>query len=60
MSRRNHVHPIFQPIIDALAPKAEVVSIRRHVESADCWCKPALDYVNEETGVKHWIHHEPN
>lgn len=59
--RRNHVHPIFQPIIDAIAPKAPVIPIRRwHEDSGNCWCHPTLDYTNQETGAKHWIHHEPN
>jgi hypothetical protein len=30
-----------------------------HVESKDCWCHPTLDYTDPETGVQHWIHHEP-
>jgi hypothetical protein len=34
--------------------------IRQHVESADCWCHPTLNYTNEETGVQHWVHHEAN
>jgi hypothetical protein len=49
------VHPIFQPILDAICPPP-----REHVESGDCWCNPTLDYVNPETGAEHWIHHEPN
>jgi hypothetical protein len=60
VTRRNQVHPIFQPIIDAIAPKAPVVPIRReHTESADCWCHPTLDYV-AENGNQVWVHHEPN
>lgn len=53
----NKVHPIFQPIIDAIAPPAIE---REHVESADCWCAPALDYVDPETGVAVYVHHEAN
>lgn len=33
---------------------------RQHEESEDCWCSPTLDYVDPETGVRHWIHHEQN
>lgn len=29
---------------------------REHELSVDCWCVPYLDYVNEETEVKHYIH----
>jgi hypothetical protein len=32
---------------------------RQHVETGDCWCNPTLNYVDEDTGVQHWIHHEP-
>lgn len=53
----NHVHPIFQPILDAIAPPAKE---REHVDSGDCWCHPTLNYINPETGAQHWIHHEPN
>lgn len=31
-----------------------------HIESAKRWCNPTLNYVDEATGVQHWIHHEPN
>lgn len=54
----NKVHPIFQPIIDAIAPPP--VKQREHIESPDCWCAPTLDYESPETGVQHWIHHESN
>jgi hypothetical protein len=29
-----------------------------HIESAECWCHPTLDYTNPETGVQLWIHHK--
>lgn len=44
---------IFRELRDETAPRA-------HIESDDCWCSPTLDYTCPETGVKHWIHHEPN
>jgi hypothetical protein len=43
----NNTHPIFQQILDAICPPAKE---REHVESADCWCNPTLDYVDDETG----------
>jgi len=33
---------------------------RVHQESEHCWCHPTLNYTNPETGVQHWVHHEPN
>lgn len=27
-----------------------------HEESQDCWCEPILDYEDELTGIKHYIH----
>lgn len=27
-----------------------------HVESADCWCGPTLDYTDPDTGVSVWVH----
>lgn len=44
----------FQP------PDEPHVDEREHVESADCWCAPRLDYVCPETGVAVWIHYEAN
>lgn len=38
---------------------AESKPTREHVEREDCWCHPTLDYTDPETGVQHWIHHEP-
>lgn len=38
---------------------AESKPAPEHVEGEDCWCHPTLDYTNPETGVQHWIHHEP-
>ena len=29
---------------------------KTHKESKDCWCEPRLDYENEETGIKHYVH----
>jgi hypothetical protein len=31
-----------------------------HIESADCFCSPTLDFKNPETGVELWIHQRPN
>lgn len=45
-------------VIDVMHKPPE--KVREHETSADCWCHPTLDYINAETGVKHWIHHEPN
>lgn len=37
-TRRNHVHPVFQPIIDFIAPRAPVIPIRRdqQIECPKC------------------------
>lgn len=32
--------------------------MREHVESADCWCNPRLDYKDPITGVEVWVHNE--
>jgi hypothetical protein len=31
-----------------------------HVFSEECWCYPRLDYVDPDTGVEVWVHHEPH
>jgi hypothetical protein len=28
-------------------------------DGTPCWCNPELDYVDPETGVKVWVHKEP-
>lgn len=33
---------------------------REHVESADCWCSPTLDYLDAETGRAVYVHHKGN
>lgn len=29
-----------------------------HIESADCWCSPTLEYADDTARV--WVHHQPN
>jgi hypothetical protein len=53
----NKVHPIFQSILDSFFPP---IKAREHEESEDCWCHPTLDYVDPDTGVAVYVHHEAN
>ena len=32
------------------------VTQREHVASANCWCGPAKEHTDEETGVSVWLH----
>ncbi len=34
-----------------------VAMARQHIESKECWCNPALDYVDPESGNEVWVHH---
>lgn len=29
---------------------------KEHEATKHCWCEPRLDYVDEETGVRHYVH----
>jgi hypothetical protein len=55
-------HPIFERILDEFQaiPARVAAATTEHIESADCWCQPTLNYVDPDTGTQHWIHHESN
>jgi hypothetical protein len=35
-------------------------TVEDHVFSEKCWCFPRLEYVDPDTGVEVWVHHEPH
>ena len=35
-------------------------TVEEHVFSEKCWCFPRLEYVDPDTGVEVWVHHEPH
>lgn len=61
-AREIGVQPPSLPLLVALldGQQAGQPALRVHVESAECWCSPTLDYTNPETGQQVWVHHEPN
>lgn len=45
---------------DERAAADQAAAPRQHMASADCWCNPAVDYVDPDTGVTVYVHNEPN
>lgn len=46
----NYVDPKLQELID----KAE--KDNNHLDAPYCWCEPELNFVDEETHAKVWVH----
>ena len=47
------------PLVTATNPPAAPVQ-REHVTDKSCWCQPALDYKDPDTGAEVWVHNEPH
>lgn len=51
-----------------LPEAAEIEVVERHIMAEgrehwlgpECWCFPRLDYVDPDSGVEVWVHHEPH
>ena len=49
-----------------LPEAAEIEVVERHIMAEgrehwlgpECWCFPRLDYVDPDSGVEVWVHHE--
>lgn len=43
-----------------VALKTALSTTREHItDGSPCWCSPELNYVDPDTGVKVWVHKEP-
>jgi len=58
--RRRGIHELSRDYRDPSCVSAFNRAKPEHItDGSPCWCDPDLNYVDPETGVKVWVHKEP-
>lgn len=57
---RTHMLPDVATEIEVVERHIMADKGREHWLGPECWCFPRLDYVDPDTGIEVWVHHEPH